>query len=77
MFINTFCWKIRPTLGPSISGTKCDRDKLIFSAEREGQSDFAEVYNWDPIGLKIKKGVITVEPPYHAQVWEYLPQVWE
>ncbi len=31
---NTFWCKIRPTLCPSISGTKCDRDKLIFSAER-------------------------------------------
>ncbi len=30
---NTFWWKIRPTLGHSISGTKCDRDKPIFSAE--------------------------------------------
>ncbi len=29
---NTFWWKIRPTLGTSISGTKCDRDKPIFSA---------------------------------------------
>ncbi len=25
---NTFGWKITPTLGPSISGTKCDRDKM-------------------------------------------------
>ncbi len=31
---NTFWWKIRLTLGPSISGTKCDRDKLIFFAEK-------------------------------------------
>ncbi len=30
-------------LGPSISGTKGDRDKPIFSAERGGQSDCAEV----------------------------------
>ncbi len=29
---NTFWWKIRPTLGPSISGARCDRDKSIFSA---------------------------------------------
>ncbi len=36
-------WKIRQTLGLSISGTKCDRDKPIFSAEREGQSDCVEV----------------------------------
>ncbi len=34
--VNTFWRKIRPTLGPSISGTKCDRDKSIFSAERGG-----------------------------------------
>ncbi len=29
--------QIRPTLCPLISGTKCDRHKLIFSAERVGQ----------------------------------------
>ncbi len=40
---NTLCWTIRPTLGPSTSGTKCDRDKHIFSAERVGQSDCVEV----------------------------------
>ncbi len=40
---NTFWWKIRPTLGPGISGTKCDRDKSIFSAVRGGQSDCVEV----------------------------------
>ncbi len=31
---NTFWWKIIRNLGPRISGTKCDRDKPIFSAER-------------------------------------------
>ncbi len=40
---NTLWRKIRPTLGPSISGTKCNRDKQIFSAERGGQSDCVEV----------------------------------
>ncbi len=40
---NTFWWKIRPHLSPSISGTKYDRDKPTFSAEREGQSDCDEV----------------------------------
>ncbi len=34
--------KIRPSLGPSIAGTKCDRDKLIFSTEGGGQSDHDE-----------------------------------
>ncbi len=34
--------KIRPTLGLSISGTKHDRDKAIFSPERGGQSDYDE-----------------------------------
>ncbi len=64
---NTFWWKITTTLGPSISRTKCDGDKSIFSAEKGGQSDCVEV-------LKIsKKGVITSEPLYHAQVWEYPP----
>ncbi len=54
------CWMIhfgkenRPTLGPSISGTKCDRDNPIFSTERGGQSDCVEVYkigtqlDWKP-----------------------------
>ncbi len=51
--------KITPTLGLSISGTKCDRDKPILRG---------------PIGLKIPKiGVITAEPTYHAKVWEYPP----
>ncbi len=37
LLTNTFWWKIRPILGSSISETKCDRDKLIVSAERGGQ----------------------------------------
>ncbi len=28
-----------PTVGQSISGTKCDRDKPIFLADKGGQSD--------------------------------------
>ncbi len=32
-----FCEKNRPTLGQNSSGTKCDTDKPIFSAERGGQ----------------------------------------
>ncbi len=40
---NTFWWTNRPTLGPSIFGTKCDKDKSIFSAESGGQSDCVEV----------------------------------
>ncbi len=39
---NTFWWKIIPTLGPCISGNKCDRNKPFFSVERGGQSDCAE-----------------------------------
>ncbi len=39
---NTLWWNIRPTLGSSISGTKCDRD-IHFFAERRGQSDCIEV----------------------------------
>ncbi len=31
----TFWWKMWPILGPNISGTKCDREKAFFSAERE------------------------------------------
>ncbi len=40
---NTFWWKIKPNLGPSISETKSDRDKPIFTAERRDQSDCVEV----------------------------------
>ncbi len=40
---NTLWWNIRPTLGPSITGTKCDRDKQIFSTEGGGQSVCVEV----------------------------------
>ncbi len=32
---NTFWGKIRPTLGPSISVTKYDRDKLIYLQKEE------------------------------------------
>ncbi len=58
---------IRPSLCPLISGTKCDRHKLIFSAERGGQSDLVAPYNRDQIRLTITKmGVITTELSYHA-----------
>ncbi len=40
---NTFWWRIRPNLGPCISGTKCDRDKPIFFCTKRGQSDCVEV----------------------------------
>ncbi len=43
LLINTFWWKSRTTLGPSISGSKCDKDKPIFFAERGGQSDYVEL----------------------------------
>ncbi len=72
---NTFWWQIRPTLGPCISRTKCDRDKPIFSAQRVGQSDRDEAYNRDPFRSKIwKTEVIIAEPLYDAQMWEYPPQ---
>ncbi len=59
--------KIRPSLCPRISGTKCDRHKLIFSAERGDQSDLFAPYNRDQIGSSITKmGVIATEPSYHA-----------
>ncbi len=38
---------LKTTLGPTIIGTKCDRDKLFFSAERE--TDCGEAYNREPI----------------------------
>ncbi len=34
---------------------KLDRHKLIFSAERGGQSDLVAPYNWDQIGSTIAK----------------------
>ncbi len=34
-----FSWKIKPNLGPIISGTNSDRDKLISSEERGDQCD--------------------------------------
>ncbi len=72
---NTFWWNIRPTLGSSISGTKCDRGKLIFSAERGCQSDRAIAWNRDNRIVNLKKvGVITTEPHCHAQIWDYPPR---
>ncbi len=37
--MTVFLWNDRLTLGQIISGTKCDRDKQIFSAESGGQYD--------------------------------------
>ncbi len=49
-------WKNKPNLGPSISGTKCDRDKpILFRHEEGGQSDWLEAYNRDLIGSKFSK----------------------
>ncbi len=39
---NRFWWKIKPDLGSSISGSKCDRNKPFFSVERGDQSDHDE-----------------------------------
>ncbi len=38
-----------------MSGTKCDRHKLIFSAERGSQSHLVAAYNRDQIGSIIAK----------------------
>ncbi len=35
---STFWWKNRPTLGPSISGTKCDRDNPILFCWKRGSN---------------------------------------
>ncbi len=57
-----------------ITGTKCDRDKIIFSAEKRSQQDrvgYKKGTQWD---LKMsKKGVNPGEVPYHLQVWWYPP----
>ncbi len=60
-----FSWKIRPTLGQNISGTKYDRDKPIDSAEK--------VYNRDPIRSKSSK---TCPPPPQACKLRGLVQTW-
>ncbi len=52
---NTFWWNIRPNLGPSISGTKCDREKLIFFLQNEGVNLIVLRYKIDPIRLKTPK----------------------
>ncbi len=55
------------TLGQIISGTKCDRDKLIFSVEREGQCDrvgHRKATQWDRI--MSKTGVNIAEDPHHG-----------
>ncbi len=50
-----FFWKNRLTLGQIISGTKRDRDKLIFSPQRGGQYDRVG-HNKGPNGIgKCKK----------------------
>ncbi len=51
-------------------------EKLIFFLQKEGgQSDCDNAQNCEQIRLKIHKTeVITTEPPYHAQVWEYPPR---
>ncbi len=68
----TFWWKIRPSLGPSIAGTKCDRDKLIFSAARRCQS------NCDENKIKIQSDRKSQNWDHHRRtslpVWEYHPR---
>ncbi len=55
--------EIMPNLCPHISGTKCDRHKQIFYAERGGKSDLVAPYHRDQIGSSTAKmGVITTEP---------------
>ncbi len=46
-------FKLDQLLCSCISGTKCDRQKLIFPAERRGQS--VAPYDMDQIGLTITK----------------------
>ncbi len=59
---NMFWRKLRPNLGPSISGTKCDRDKPIIFAEKGGKQDRDEPYKGHPVELKMSKTrVITTE----------------
>ncbi len=66
-------WKLRQKVMQNgenwckILKTKCDRHKLIFAAERAGQSDLVASYNRDQMGSTISKmGVIMAEPSYHA-----------
>ncbi len=66
--------KIRPTLAQIISGTKCDRDKLIFSAERGSQLDrVGHKKGTQSDRIMSKTGVNRAEVPHHVQVWECPP----
>ncbi len=54
-----------------LSRTKCDRDKLIFCAERGGQyNPVIGSFGATEIG-KCQKGVNHAEVPYHLQIWEW------
>ncbi len=67
---NIFGWKFRATLGPSISGTKCDRDKPIFFCRKRGSIGLCCGIKWGSNRIRNPQngGVITAEPYYHAQL---------
>ncbi len=48
-----FCEKNRLTLGQIISGTKCDRDKQIFSAQGESHVSHVLVLSYYLVNNKI------------------------
>ncbi len=69
-----FVCKIRQILAQIISGTKCDSDKLIFSAERQCQLDRVGLKKGTQWDRKMSKtGVNRVEVSHHVQVWECPP----
>ncbi len=54
MLNDTFWWKIKPTLGPRISGTKCDGGKPIVSCRKRGSIGSCWGIKY-PIRLKMPK----------------------
>ncbi len=73
---NTFWWKFRPTLGPSISETKCERDKPIF-LQKEGVNQITRRHEMGSQSDRRsqKQGSSLLNLHTMAKYGEYLP--WE
>ncbi len=66
---NTYWWNIRPTLDPSISGTKCDTDKPIFlQNERVNQKQGSSPWNL-PIMHKYGSSIKECQHPTDNKSW--------
>ncbi len=74
----TFWWNIIPTLGLCISGTKCDRDKLIFSAERSVNMlryKIGTQSDWKSPKLGSSPQNLPTMPKYGSTPSRYLPSL--